>query len=333
MRNSLPRLALTMGDPLGIGPEIILKTLSSPEVWKICKPVVYGSAFVFRFYMDLLGLNMSVNIIDENSDFLPNVINVYPVVGFKVDKEKIGKIDEEAGDAAYRSFVCAIDDALNNKVEAIVTAPLNKKAMNLAGHDFSGHTDILGKAAKEKTVMMFSCPDLKVSLVTVHVALSDVPELITMHKVLHTIVITHDSLIKDFGIKSPSIGVCGLNPHAGEDGLFGSEEKLSIKLAIKKAQMQGIDVKGPFPADAIFTPVNRVKYSAIVAMYHDQGLIPVKTICFDKAVNVTLNLPFVRTSPDHGTAFDIAGKGVASPVSFIEAVKLAGKIVQCRRNI
>ncbi len=330
--NSLPRVALTMGDPLGIGPEIILKMLSSSEVWKICEPVVYGSAFVFRYYMDLLGLDMSINIIDESSDFLPHVVNVYPVVDFKVEKEKIGKIDEGAGDAAYRSFVCAIDDALNNKVEAIVTAPLNKKAMNLAGHNFSGHTDILEKTTKRKVVMMFSCQDLRVSLVTVHVALSDVPELITVHRVLHTIVVTHDSLRRDFGIKNPSIGVCGLNPHAGEEGLFGSEEKLSIRLAIEKAQMQGIDVEGPFPADTIFTPARRVKYSAIVAMYHDQGLIPVKTTCFDKAVNVTLNLPFVRTSPDHGTAFDIAGKGVASFVSFLGAVELASRIVQCRRS-
>ncbi len=330
--NSLPKLALTMGDPLGIGPEIILKALSLNEIWRICQPIVYGSVSVFRFYMDLLGLDTSINIVDKNSDFLTHVVNIVPTAQFKIDKENIGRVNKEAGDAAYKSFIRAIDDALENKIEAIVTAPLNKEAINLAGHNFSGHTEILEKITGEKAVMMFNCPDLKVSLVTVHVSLSNVPSLITTQKVLHTIVVTYNSLKKDFGIGNPSIGVCGLNPHASEDGLFGTEERLFIKLAIKKAQKQGIDVEGPFPADTIFAPANRMKYSAIVAMYHDQGLIPVKTLYFDKAVNVTLNLPFVRTSPDHGTAFDIAGKGIASPISFIEAVKLASGIVQCKRN-
>ena len=309
-----PFIGITMGDPNGIGPEIIAKAVQSNEVLNICKPVIYASSSVLRKAEKDFGLTIDCKIEDKDN--------------FK-DLEVIpAEINKQAGESSIYYIKEAVKDALNKKIDAVVTAPISKESTHLAGSVYPGHTEMLRDlTGAENAVMLFEGGPFKVALVTIHCALSEVPELITEEKVLSTLKICSHDLKTKYGINDPKISVCGLNPHAGEAGAFGNEEINEIVPAIKEAVKNGINAQGPIPADTLFYRANRGEWDLVLAMYHDQGLIPFKMIAFDTGVNVTLGLPIVRTSPDHGTAFDIAWKGIAKSASMIEAIKSAVRLI------
>ena len=285
---SKPRIALTVGDPAGIGPEIAARAAADPRVLAVCEPVVYS----------------------PGGSFAPGVLSA------------------EAGRAAYETIVRAVTDARSGTVDAMATAPISKEAFHLAGLPWRGHTDLLAHLTGARSAaMLFYSDSLRVVLATVHVALADVPRLLTADLMGATIRLTSCELPR-FGYARPRIAVAGLNPHAGEHGLFGREEDAAIRPAIDACRAEGIDVSGPYPADTIFVRARKGEFDVVVACYHDQGLIPVKLLAFGQAVNVTLGLPIVRTSVDHGTAFDIAGKGIADPESMIAAVLLAARLAR-----
>jgi len=283
-----PRIAITVGDPAGIGPEVAGKAAADPRVLHVCEPILYS-----------------------------------PPQG---DTFAAGELSGAAGRAAYDSIVRAVADARAGVVDAIATAPVNKEAFRLGGLPWNGHTDLLAHLTGSSHVaMMFYSEPLRVVLATVHIALAEVPRALTRESLEATIDLTARELPR-FGIARPRIAVAGLNPHAGEHGLFGREEETAIRPAIEACRARGVDVDGPFPGDTIFVRARRGEFDVVVACYHDQGLIPVKLVAFGQAVNVTLGLPIIRTSVDHGTAFDIAGKGVADPESMIAAVLLAARL-------
>ena len=285
-----PRVAITVGDPAGIGPEIAARAAADPRVLDACEPVVY------------------------------------PIAGDRAFAA--GVLSAEAGRAAYDVIVRAVADARNGSVDAIATAPVNKEAFRLAGLEWSGHTDLLAHLTGANHVaMMFHSDILRVVLATIHIPLADVPRALTATLLDATITLTAQEMPR-FGVARPRIGVAGLNPHAGEHGLFGQEEQQTMGPAIAGCRARGIDVSGPFPADTIFVRATRDEFDVVIACYHDQGLIPVKLLAFGQAVNVTLGLPIIRTSVDHGTAFDIAGRGVADPGSMIAAVLLAARLAK-----
>jgi 4-hydroxythreonine-4-phosphate dehydrogenase len=287
-------VALTAGDPAGIGPEIAEAAAADPRVRAVCQPVVYAPA-----------RDAAVHA---------------------------GRVSAAAGRAAYDVIVKATQAALAGEVEAVATAPVSKEAFALAGLPWKGHTDLLAHlTGSDFVAMMFESPALRVVLATVHVALREVPDLLTRQLVERTIALTARELPL-FGVDSPRLAVAGLNPHAGERGLMGEEDLSVLSPAIDTARHAGVNVAGPFPADTVFLRAHRGEFDAVIACYHDQGLIPVKLLAFGKAVNVTLGLPIVRTSVDHGTAFDIAGSGRADPGSMIEAACLAARLAIARRG-
>jgi 4-hydroxythreonine-4-phosphate dehydrogenase len=287
-----PRVAITAGDPAGIGPEIAARASADARVLEACHPVVYGPC--------------------EGHSFEPGVLSA------------------AAGRAAYDAIVRAVDDAKAGVVHAIATAPLNKEAFRLAGLPWNGHTDLLAHLTDSRYVaMMFYSEVLRVVLATVHIPLSEVPRALTQCTLEATIDLTARELPR-FGIARPRIAVAGLNPHAGEHGLFGAEEQTVVAPAVGACRARGVDVSGPFPGDTVFVRARRGEFDVVVACYHDQGLIPVKLLAFGQAVNVTLGLPIIRTSVDHGTAFDIAGKGIADPESMVAAVLLAARLARAR---
>jgi len=289
----LPVIAVTAGDPSGIGPEIAVKAIRDPRVVAVCRPVIYGP--------------------HADADLAP-----FPV----------GRIDAASGRAAYHAIVNATEDALAGRVDAIATAPINKEAFALADLPWRGHTELFAHLCRvEDVVMMFWSDRLRVVLATIHVPLAEVPRLLTRDRLLGVIRVTARSLPR-FGIATPRLAVAGLNPHAGEHGLLGSEEVEVMTPAIDAARAEGVDVVGPFPADTLFVRAVRGEFDVVVAAYHDQGLVPVKLLAFGRAVNVTLGLPIVRTSVDHGTAFDIARKGVADEGSLVEAILLGARLAQ-----
>jgi len=305
-----PRIGITMGDPNGIGPEIVVKALGCSEVRELCEPVVFGSAQIMEEAVKLVGLRADCELI-ETGDFEKYALNP-------------GKADEAAGRASLSYIEKAAESALKKEIDALVTAPICKESIHMAGAPYPGHTEMLEElTGAREAVMMFEGTRFRVVLVTIHTALSNVPGLITKEKVFTTIRTANDSLINLFKIAEPKIAVCGLNPHAGESGAFGDEEIVSITPAVLEAREIGIDVTGPMPADTLFYYANQGTWDAVVAMYHDQGLAPFKMLSFEDGVNVTLGLPIIRTSPDHGTAFDIAWDGAADPSSMISAIKVA----------
>jgi 4-hydroxythreonine-4-phosphate dehydrogenase len=289
-----PRIAVTVGDPAGIGPEIAARAVDDRRVRAACEPIIYAPPTASRF--------------------------------------PPGELTAEAGRAAYDCIVRAVADARSGVVDAIATAPINKLAFARAGIPWKGHTDLLAHlCGVPRVAMLFHTPELKVVLATVHVPLSEVPQLLTRELLREVIQLTATSM-PQFGVERPRIGVAGLNPHAGEDGLLGTEEASTLAPAVSDARASGVDVSGPLPADTVFTRATRGDFDVVIACYHDQGLIPVKLLAFGRAVNVTIGLPIVRTSVDHGTAFDIAGKGVADAGSMIEAVLLASRLAGHRRT-
>jgi len=290
-----PRIAITAGDPAGIGPEIAAKAADDRRVRAVCEPVMYWPPAGMRF--------------------APGVLSA------------------EAGRAAYDIIVRAVEDVRRGTVAAIATAPVNKEALRLAGFPWTGHTDLLAHLTGARDVaMMFHSDALRVVLATIHIPLSEVPRKLTRPLMESTIALTARELPR-FGVARPRIAVAGLNPHAGEHGLFGREDGDVIAPAVAACRARGVDVSGPFPADSVFVRAKRGEFDVVVACYHDQGLIPVKLVAFGQAVNVTLGLPIIRTSVDHGTAFDIAGKGVADPESMITAVLLAARLANLKSAV
>jgi 4-phospho-D-threonate 3-dehydrogenase / 4-phospho-D-erythronate 3-dehydrogenase len=325
---SRPIVGITMGDAAGVGPEIIAKALALPEVYGICRPVVIGDAARLRKAGVIAGSRISVRPVREPAD-ANFVLGEADCIDLPLipDDLPFGQLSAKAGDAAYRFVVRAVELASAAKIDAICTAPLNKEALNAGGHAFPGHTELLAKlSATPEVSMMFTTLGLRVILVTVHLGLVDAIERIEPGIVERTIRRGHDALSRA-GMPRPRIGVCGVNPHAGEHGLFGrGEEEKKIRPGIEAARARGIDAGGPFAADTLFHRARRGDFDLVVAMYHDQGLAPVKVLGLEHAVNITVGLPFVRTSVDHGTAFDIAGTGKADERSLVEALRVAAAL-------
>ncbi|MBI4655027.1 MAG: 4-hydroxythreonine-4-phosphate dehydrogenase PdxA [Nitrospirae bacterium] len=320
------KIAITMGEPGGIGPEIIVKALSCSEIRQYCNPIVIGDIGTIKEAVKLTGLLLKVKPLLKISDSKPAIGNI-EVVDIKSSIPfKKGKASAQAGRAIVSCIEKAVGLALRKEVDAIVTAPISKESLRLAGYSWPGHTELLAELTKtEDFAMMFVSEKLKVVLATIHVPIKDVPKIIKERLVLKTIMLAKKGA-EMLGIKRPKIAVTGLNPHAGESGIFGDEEIKEIMPAIKKAVKKGITVSGPYPADALFHKVYNGEFDIAVCMYHDQGLAPFKMLYFDTGVNMTVGLPIIRTSPDHGTAFDIAWQNKANPSSMIEAIKLASKL-------
>jgi 4-hydroxythreonine-4-phosphate dehydrogenase len=312
---TLPRIAITMGDPAGVGPELCLRLLADERVRGYCTPVVFGDAALLRRVARHLGWPA------------PRDADVRDFGAIDAESVRPGTVSAACGAAAFRYITSAIDEALAGNVDAIATAPVHKEALHAAGVPFPGHTEILASRTRaERSCMMLTSEAITCSLVTIHIGYREVPELLTTESVLTTIELTATAMER-MRRREPRLLVCGLNPHAGEHGLFGDrEEERIIAPAIEAARAKGIDVDGPLPPDTAFLPKYRTAADAFVCMYHDQGLIPLKALAFEDAVNVTLGLPIVRTSVDHGTAFDIAWKGAADPSSLFRAVELAAKL-------
>lgn len=320
-----PTIGITMGDPAGIGPEICAKALTNEEVRMIANCIVIGDRKAMRQALKTAKIpSIEINPIKNVSEakFRRGTLDVLDLNN--VDSRlKTGQVSKAAGKAAVQYIEKAIKLAMDGKIDAITTAPINKEAINKAGYKFQGHTEILATRTKTKNyAMMFVSNSLWLMLATTHMPLKEVSKHLDKKKLVQLIKLTHETLFR-VREKKPRIGVAGLNPHAGEGGLFGEEEEKIIKPAIAEAKKLGINVKGPISPDAIFYLANIGMFDVVVAMYHDQGLIPLKLLSFNKSVNVTVGLPIVRTSVDHGTGFDIAGKGWANPQSLIEAIKVA----------
>jgi 4-hydroxythreonine-4-phosphate dehydrogenase len=295
MSDRRPVLAITAGDPSGIGPEIAVKAIRDPRVVVACQPVIYG-----------------------------------PHTSADLQRFRIGQVDAASGRAAYDAIVAATRATLAAEADAVVTAPINKAAFAAAGLEWRGHTELLAHLCGVQDVaMMFWSERLRVVLATIHIPLREVANRLSIDGLTKTIDLTAKAL-PDFGIDAPRIGVAGINPHAGEGGLLGDEDERIVRAAVERAAARGLTVSGPFPADTLFVRAARGEFDAVIAAYHDQGLVPVKLLSFGRAVNVTLGLPIVRTSVDHGTAFDIAGKGVADEGSLIEAILLAARLCETR---
>lgn len=323
-----PRVGITIGDPSGIGPEIVLKSVAEAETLAICAPIIIADRKELQRQASLLGLACDYPVIttatlDETND--PGVV-IYDV-GSNLSMIEWGRLSADAGRTAISCIEAATGLALEGRLDAIATAPINKEALKLAGSPFPGHTEMLTSlCGASHSLMCFFAGELRVILLTIHMSLKDAIDAITKDRVARALVLA-DSELKRFGLPRPRIAVAGLNPHASENGLFGSEEEREIEPAIRECRdRHGIAASGPFPADTLFVRAARGEFDAVVACYHDQGLIAVKCMAFGEAVNVTLGLPIIRTSVDHGTAFDIAGRGVADSTSMTEAIKLAARL-------
>lgn len=338
-----PVLAITMGDPAGIGPEIAAKTFADREIYARCRPLLVGNSRIMDKVKTLTGINLVIHSISDVSKakFEPGVIDVFDIEAEGIEKIKFGEVSSVAGDLAFRAVKTAIELAMQKKVDATVTGPIHKEAINNAGHHFSGHTEIYAHFTNTlKYAMLLVDENIKVIHVTTHVSLRKACDLIKTDRILDVIRLMDDGL-KRLGIPSPRIGVAGLNPHSSDGGLFGDEEANEILPAVELAKKQGIKADGPVPADTLFALANGGKFDGCVAMYHDQGHIPFKLLGFNwdqekktmksvRGVNITLGLPIIRTSVDHGTAFEIAGKGLASPDALIHAIAYAVKLAKNR---
>jgi len=329
-----PILGLTMGDPAGIGPEVIAKAFSGRELTRVCRPLVIGSRAVMEHTIRSLGLGLRVKTVEGHDAraWRRDEIPLWDPLDRPLGRFRLGKVAEETGAASVAFIQEAVRLAQAGCIGGMVTAPINKEAINRAGYQYPGHTELLAHLTKSREVgMMILGGPLKIMFVTTHVAIRDLPKKLTTDNIGRAIRLAHRALRDYFGIARPRIGVAALNPHAGESGLFGDEESRTIGPAARKAQRAGLNVSGPLPADTLFGKAARGDYDGVVAMYHDQGLIPLKLVAFGKCVNLTVGIPIIRTSVDHGTAYDIAGKGIADPGSLLEAVKLAARLTKLRR--
>lgn len=324
-----PVIAITMGDPCGVGPEIIARSLQDETVRRCSVPVVIGDRGAMARAVALVGGSFRIQPLTADcwpEMTAPDTIYLQEISALAAKDMEYGQPTAASGEAVFRYITAAAALCLERKVAAMATAPINKEALNRSGHHYPGHTELLAElTASTDFVMMLAGDRLRVTLVTIHEALAAVPQLITYERVLATIKITHRDVERYFKAK-PRIAVLALNPHCGEGGLFGTEEQLIIKPAVAAARASGIDVHGPLSADTLFHFAARGDYDAVVCMYHDQGLIPLKLLHFDDGVNITLGLPIIRTSVDHGTAYDLAGKGTASSVSMTAAIRAAASM-------
>lgn len=336
MSLALPRIAVTMGDPAGIGPEICLHLLANPELARHCVPIVFGDAGVLRRVARKVGLPLNVPVLTQGDWSRRHAeLSTAAVLDFaSLDAESLhpGQVDPRCGDAAFQYVIASIEAGLAGEVDAVTTAPLNKAAMHAAGHHYPGHTEIFAERMRaERSCMMLTSEELTCAFVTVHVGYHEVPGLLSIERIHEVIELAAEAMRRIRG-REPRLAVCGLNPHAGENGLFGrGEEEEKIVPAILRARAAGLAVEGPLPADTAFLPNRRANTDAFICMYHDQGHIPLKVLAFDSAINTTLGLPVIRTSVDHGTAFDIAWQGKANPNSLMEAVLLAARLSRSNR--
>lgn len=327
------KLGITIGDINGIGLEVILKAVSDKRILSSCLPIIYGSSKVVSYHKNIVRLEefpmTSVRDVDQLDENAVNVINCWN------DNVRIslGQITEEGGHFAFQSLEFATKDWVEGKIDALVTAPIHKKAMQLVGFPYKGHTEYLtNKTGTNESLMLMVHDELRVGVATNHIPISEVSSRITKELVLRKIELFYKTLRMDFGVDRPKIAVLGLNPHAGDEGAIGSEDLEFILPAVQEAQAKGWTVLGPYPADGFFGSGNYRNFDGILAMYHDQGLVPFKTLAFGGGVNYSAGLPFIRTSPDHGTGYNIAGQNVATPDSFLKAMYLAIDIVQQRAN-
>jgi len=312
-------IGITMGDPGGIGPEVILKALTSPEIRAAANYVVIGSEKVLS--------NISDRVLSDN-------ISVLDLDNFTVNNALSHKPLPDSGKASVEYILKGLDLAINGKIDALVTAPISKEAIKLAGYNYAGHTELLKEKTSVENVVMFMVgKGLRVSFVTTHLAVNEISGAINQENVFSTIQITATGLKTFFGIDQPKIAVCGLNPHCGDGNRFGTEERDVIIPAIERAQKMGINCHGPLSADTVFNKALNGEFDIVVVQFHDQGAIPIKMHAFDSGVNITLGIPVIRTSPTHGTAFDIAGKGIADPGSMIEAIKTAVMMKEARKHL
>ncbi len=323
---NLPTIGITMGDATGVGPEIIAKTLADGSFYTKCRPVVIGDATVMRRAAEIVKTTQTVRAVSEPSSWQPDPAHL-DVIDLHLLSEgdaPIGRLSPKAGDAAFRFLERANELAMSGFLDAVCTAPLNKEALQAGGHKFPGHTEILAELSGTKEfAMMLTAPQLRVIHVTTHVGLVDAIKRVTPERVYTVIRLANDTLIRA-GLERPHIGVCGINPHAGEHGLFGyGEEERQIAPGVERAQAEGIYVEGPLPADTLFFRAGRGDFEIVVAMYHDQGHGPTKVLGLEAGVNITVGLPYIRTSVDHGTAFDIAGTGTADAGSMRAALEAA----------
>jgi 4-phospho-D-threonate 3-dehydrogenase / 4-phospho-D-erythronate 3-dehydrogenase len=323
-----PYVAVTMGDGAGVGPEVVVGALVEPEIAALCRPIVVGDAQRLRAAAEILGVDADIVAVESVGDavFAPRRVNVIDLGLLPADLPW-GKLSPVAGHAAYEYIRVASELAMEGQVQAICTAPLNKEALHAGGHVFPGHTELLAHlTGTEEVSMMLNSPRIRVIHVTTHIGLIDAVAKIEPGLVERTVRRGHDALQRA-GISAPRIAVCGINPHAGENGLFGyGEEEEKILPAIERLQADGIDARGPLPADTVFFVAGRGDYDLVVAMYHDQGHGPVKVLGIEAGVNITVGLPVIRTSVDHGTAFDIAGTGKVEVGSMIEALRQAAQM-------
>ena len=338
-----PILGITMGDPASIGPEITVKALSDPAIYEKCSPIIIGDAAVMEAAAGIVGKDVKINAVSDvkEAKFEFGTIDVYDMKLVDMDKLERGVVSAMAGNAAFQYVKKVIELAMNHEVDATVTNALNKEAMNLAGHHYSGHTEIYAEyTGTKKYTMMLAHENLRVVHVSTHVSLREACDRVKKDRVLEVIRIA-DQACKELGIKEPKIGVAGLNPHSGENGMFGREEIEEITPAIEAAKGEGTIVDGPVPPDTVFSKARGGWYDIVVAMYHDQGHIPLKVVGFVynqaeqkwdavAGVNITLGLPIIRASVDHGTAFDQAGKGVANELSLINAMDYAIRMSEGR---
>lgn len=326
-------LGITHGDINGIGYEIIIKTLSDPRITELCTPVIYGSPKVFAFYRKQLGIeNFSLNLINNASEANPKRANVINCMDDNV-KVEVGRSTPQAGEGAVNALKMAVKDLKNKEIDVLLTAPINKNNVQSESYTFPGHTEFLSEAFGSKEHLMIMVSDaMKIGVVTGHIPLKDVPSTITQERIISKLNTLNQSLIQDFIVTKPKIAVLGLNPHCGDEGLIGTEEQQTIIPAISKAKEMGIMAFGPYSADGFFGSSAMRNFDAILAMYHDQGMIAFKTMDFDSGVNYTAGLPIVRTSPAHGTAYEIAGENKANPNSFRSALYMACDIFKNRKQ-
>jgi 4-hydroxythreonine-4-phosphate dehydrogenase len=326
------KVGITHGDMNGIGYEIIMKTFHDQRMLESITPVVYGSSKVASYHRKSLNISeINFNLVKNADAAISKRMNIVNVTHEEV-KIDLGKSTEIAGQLAFKALEAATQDLLQHHIDVLVTAPINKKNMQTARFNFPGHSEYLSdKAGGKEHLMLMVCDKLRVGVITGHIPIKDVPSALTPELILRKIELLHRSLIRDFGIRKPKIALLGLNPHAGDLGVVGLEDTQVIGPVVEQAWNKNIIVYGPYSADGFFGSNNYLKFDGILAMYHDQGMIPFKTLSFDKGVNFTAGLPFVRTSPAHGTAYDLAGKNEASHNSFREAVYLAVDIFQNRK--
>ena len=330
--NDKPIIGITIGDFNGIGPELILKTFSNELVFNYCTPVIYANAYIFKYYANLLDYSpLNFNIVKKGTDIKENQLNLRTC-----SKERIeitpGSPNVQAGKFALDALQLAITDIKNGLISDLLTCPIDKKTTTDAGLSFNGHTQFLANEFESDVQMILMNEELKVSMVTGHTSLNNVANSITKESVLNHIRLVNENLKADFAIVKPKIAVLGINPHGGDNGLMGREELDVIAPAIKEAQKENILVIGPYAPDGFFGSKNSTNFDAVIGMYHDQVLIPFKQLAFTDGINYTAGLPMIRTSPDHGTAYDIAGKGIGNTTSFINALYLINKVRRNRIN-